>query len=366
MSKPRVLWVGRTRYRLPLSPSLARKWDALSSELDLRVIATGSDASGTDRRFELVKARTPAFYLSLPFTVARALRTFQPAVIVAQSPYEAAAALVGRRLARSPARVVLEVHGDWRTATRLYGSSLRRLLEPVSRAAARAAVRRADAVRTVSPFTTALVRELGVEPAAMFTTFFDASAFDTQPPAPLPSRPRVVFVGVLERYKNIHGLAEAWRLAAPRVPEATLHVIGRGREREVMAALVRDLPSRVSWDEQLPADAVASALDAATVLVLPSFSEGLPRVAMESYARGRGIVGSRAGGIPDIVEDGTTGLLVPAGDAPALADALVRVLTDPELARRFGEAAYAASPRWLQPAEEYASRMRALVEGLAR
>jgi glycosyltransferase involved in cell wall biosynthesis len=364
VSRPRVLFVSRTRYRLPLDPSVARKWDALATEMDVRVLA-GGDADD-DGRFRLVPGSSPAFYLSLPQRVAEELRRFRPDVVVAQSPYEASSVLAGRSLARSDARVVLEVHGDWRTATRLYGSPLRRLLEPVSATLARVAVRRVDAVRTVSPFTSGLVRALGVEPAATFTTYYDVSAFSAAPPVQLPERPRALFVGVLERYKNVHGLAEAWRRAAPDVPDATLHLIGRGRERAVAEQLVRDFPGRVTWEERVPSAGVAAALDAATVLVLPSFSEGLPRVAMEAFARGRGVVGARAGGIPDIVEDGRTGLLVPPGDPAALAGALVRVLSDPQLARSFAEGARASAPRWLQTPQEFATRTRELVDSLRR
>jgi glycosyltransferase involved in cell wall biosynthesis len=358
----RVLFVGRSRYRLPLAPQLARKWDALAAEMEVRVLGGGGPAD--DGRFRLLPARTPAFYLALPLHVARELRAFRPDAVVAQSPYEAAAALAGRALARSRSRIVLEVHGDWGTATRLYGSPLRRLLEPVSRGVARAAVRHADAVRTVSPFTSSLVRALGVEPAATFTTYYDVSPFAATPPAPLPAEPCALFVGVLERYKNVHGLAEAWRLAAPRVPDAALRLVGRGRERGVAEALVRDFPGRVTWEQQVPPEGVAAALDAATVLVLPSFSEGLPRVAMEAFARGRGVVGARAGGIPDIVEDGRSGLLVPPGDAGALANALVRVLSDPQLARTLADGAAAARERWLQTPEEFAAQTRELVESL--
>ncbi|HEY2074606.1 MAG TPA: glycosyltransferase, partial [Gaiellaceae bacterium] len=281
-------------------------------------------------------------------------------------PYEAGAALVGRALARVPARVLLEVHGDWRTATTLYGSPLRRLLEPVSALAARAAVRHADAVRTVSPFTSSLVRALGIEPTATFTTYYDASAFTASPPVPVPDRPRALFVGVLERYKNVHALAGAWQRVAAQLPDATLHVVGRGRERPVIERLVRDLPRQVQWDEWLPSDRVAAALDEAAILVLPSFSEGLPRVAMEAFARGRGVVGARAGGIPDIVEDGVSGLLVPSDDPEALAAALVRALSEPGLARTLGAGALAASERWLQSPEQFATRMRALVDELQR
>ena len=361
--KPRVLFVSRTRYRLPLDPQLARKWDALEAELDLRVLATGD---GGDTRFHLVPASSPAFYLSLPVHVARELRAFRPAVIVAQSPYEAGAALVGRALARVPASVLLEVHGDWRTATTLYGSPARRLLEPVSRLAANAAVRGADAVRTVSPFTSSLVRGLGVEPAATFTTYYDASAFTASPVVPVPENKRALFVGVLERYKNVHALAAAWRRVAPRLPDAELHVVGKGRERAVVEALVRDLPGQVRWDEWLPSDQVSAALDEAALLVLPSFSEGLPRVAMEAFVRGRAVVGARAGGIPDIVEDGVSGLLVPPNDPVALADALVRGLSEPGLAASLGAGALASSERWLQTPEQFATRMRDLVDELRR
>jgi glycosyltransferase involved in cell wall biosynthesis len=362
--RPRVLFVSRTRYRLPLDPQLARKWDALETELDLRVLATG--AGDGDGRFHLVRASSPAFYLSLPLHVARELRAFRPAVIVAQSPYEAGAALVGRALARVPASVLVEVHGDWRTATTLYGSPARRLLEPVSRVAANAAVRGADAVRTVSPFTSSLVRELGVEPAATFTTYYDASAFTAEPPVPVPDAQRALFVGVAERYKNVHALADAWRLVAARLPEAQLHVVSKGRERTVFERLARDLPRQVRWDEWLSSSEVAAALDEAAIFVLPSFSEGLPRVAMEAFARGRGVVGARAGGIPDIVEDGVSGLLVPPDDPDALADALVRALSEPGLAASLGAGALAASERWLQTPEQFAARMRAIVDELRR
>jgi glycosyltransferase involved in cell wall biosynthesis len=68
------------------------------------------------------------------------------------------------------------------------------------------------------------------------------------------------------------------------------------------------------------------------------------------------------GGIPDLVEDGETGILVEPGDAAMLADALVRVLTDRELGERLGAAARAAVEPWLATPEEYARRVSDLVE----
>ena len=190
----------------------------------------------------------------------------------------------------------------------------------------------------------------------------DLEPFVESAPVPLPERPVVLFVGVLERYKAVDVLAEAWRLAAPRVPEATLHLVGRGALHETAAALVRDLPAQARWTESLSTPEVARALDEATVLVLPSRSEGLGRVVVEAFCRGRGVVGSRVGGIPDIVEDGVSGVLVEPGDPQALADALVRVLSDRPLAERLGAAAHAAVQPWLATPEEYARRIRELVD----
>ena len=106
-------------------------------------------------------------------------------------------------------------------------------------------------------------------------------------------------------------------------------------------------------------------MDEATVLVLPSRSEGLGRVVIEAFCRGRGVVGSRVGGIPDLVTDGVDGLLVPPGDAPALAAAIERAVTEPGLALQLGTAARASVEPWLATPEQYAARIRELVTACA-
>ncbi len=207
--------VGRTRYRLPLSDSLERKFSALRGALDVRVVASSADGSRGDETFSLWR-RLPvldgaAFYGALPFRVARELRRFRPDAVTAQSPFEALAVLAGRGLARSQAALIVELHGDWRTFPRLYGSPFRRALAPVTDRVAPWALRRADAVRTLSEYTTGLARDAGVEPAAAFIAFTDIEPFVETPPAELPAEPHALFVGVLEPYKNVENLAAAWR-----------------------------------------------------------------------------------------------------------------------------------------------------------
>jgi glycosyltransferase involved in cell wall biosynthesis len=360
--KPRVLFVSR-RVQLPLSPSLARKWDAVGRELDFRVLAGGD---GGNERFHLARTLPaldgPAFFAALPVRIARELRDFRPHAVLAQGAHEAAAALAGRKLARVDSAVIADLHGDWRAPTRLYGSRLRGALNPVADRVALSGLRNADGVRTITGYTTSLVRGLGLEPADEFPAYMDFDSFLQTPTQPLPDRPQALFVGVLERYKNVDGLADAWRLAAPRVPDARLRLVGAGTLRPAVEQLLRDVPDRTSWDERLTQPEVSRALDEATALVLPSRSEGMGRVVVEAFCRARPVVAARVGGIPDLVHDEENGLLVEPGDTQALADALVRILTDRGLAERLGAGAHASADFWTSSPEEFAARVRALVD----
>lgn len=359
--KPRVLFVSRERFRLPLDATQRRKWDAVGELLDYRIVAAAQPGSPTSSDRLTLAGPTRAldgarYYARLPRRIARELRTFRADVAVVQGVHEATAFLAARRLAGVHTKLVLDVHGDWRAATRLYGSPARRLLNPVSDAMAWTAVRRADAIRTLSPFTTGLVRRSGREPDAEFPAFLDREVYLSSAPAPLPETPRALFVGVLERYKGFDTLAAAWPRIAEAVPHVELHVVGRG----TLAPLARALDAR--WTESVDAAGVAEAMDEATLLCLPSRAEGYGRVVVEAMCRGRATVGGDAGSIPDLIEDDVTGLLVPPGDPAALAHALVRVLGSRETAERLGAAARSKGEESMPTPAEYAARVAALVD----
>ena len=167
---------------------------------------------------------------------------------------------------------------------------------------------------------------------------------------------------MLERYKNVHAIAEAWRLAAPRVPGATS--CGSSATAATATSPSRSSatsPAQVTWERRLETPDVVRAFDDAWLLLLASRSEGTPRVVLEALCRGRAVVGARAGGIPDVVWDGETGVLVDPDRPEEIADALVRILSDRALAERLGAAGRARSADWTYTADEYADRVAELV-----
>ena len=144
----------------------------------------------------------------------------------------------------------------------------------------------------------------------------------------------LLFVGALGRLKGLPVLLDAYRLLADPPP---LVLIGyRMRETD---EILKDLPRNVHVLGQWPPEAVQSAWEAASMAIVPSIcQEACPTVVIEAMQAGIPVVASRIGGIPDLVVDGETGVLVPHADARALADAITSILEDPDRARTLGSA----------------------------
>ncbi|HEY1321042.1 MAG TPA: glycogen synthase [Streptosporangiaceae bacterium] len=157
-----------------------------------------------------------------------------------------------------------------------------------------------------------------------------------------PGRPSVVFVGRITRQK---GLPVLLRAAQQLDPAAQLVLCAGQPDTGELAAEVtslvaglRETRSGVIWlPEMLPKREVIQLLSHATVFACPSLYEPLGIVNLEAMACGTAVVGSRVGGIPEVVDDGETGLLVPADDPAALAAALNTLLADPGLAAAMGQ-----------------------------
>ena len=157
------------------------------------------------------------------------------------------------------------------------------------------------------------------------------------------ARPYVIFVGRITRQKGVPVLLRA---ASGLIPEAQLVLLAGAADTQEQLAEVTELVdglratrSGVFWiPEMLPKHDVIQLLTHATVFAIPSVYEPLGIVNLEAMACGTAVVGSRTGGIPEVVADGETGLLVPAGEPEPLAAALNTLLGDPDRAAAMGQA----------------------------
>ena len=164
-----------------------------------------------------------------------------------------------------------------------------------------------------------------------------------------PGRPVVGTVARLHRQKGVVTLLRAAPKILSACPEARIVVVGDGPEGSRLRREARrlNLEGRFLFlGERKDAAPVQSLFD---IFVLPSLWEGLPFVLVEAAALGKPIVATAVDGVPEMLEDGKTGLLIPPNDASALADAVIRLLRDKDEARRLAETARRLVPPPLPP-----------------
>lgn len=365
--KFRVCFLGGMRYSKPLDATQEKKWRLLSEVGEMRVIGFSQD--WRPRRFTqhaqfylLPKLPVPVLRYLLLFTLGPVLALwcilrYGVRILTAQSPHEGFAAALAKRTAHLLGRrvaLIVETHGDFETALFLQ----RRIVFPglyrfLMSEAARFALKHADLLRAISNTTRKQIEKWEPDKQVLqFPTWTDLDVFlemgmmnGTKNP------PEIVYAGVLTPLKGVHHLVNAFRNISERFPEATLVLIGGGENADYAAEIrtqVRQLglDGHAEFAGSLPQTDLASRMGRASVFVLPSLSEGLGRVIFEAMAAGTPVIASRVDGIPEIVQDGKTGFLVPPGDVEALADRIRWVLEHPEEARRMGESARAFARRF--------------------
>jgi glycosyltransferase involved in cell wall biosynthesis len=211
-----------------------------------------------------------------------------------------------------------------------------------------------------------LVRR-GVD-AARIEVHHPGIRWPAQPPLPLPARGRrIVYVGRLERYKNVDLLLRALARLSPRFPDAELAVVGQGADRARLERLAGELgiAARVRFTGFVDDAERDRLLAAARVCVCASAKEGWGLTVIEANALGTPNVASDAPGLRDSVRDGETGFLAPPGDERVFAERIGALLADDALAARMSEAARAFARRfdWERAADQMeAALARALRE----
>lgn len=159
-------------------------------------------------------------------------------------------------------------------------------------------------------------------------------------PARADAAPTILSVARQYPRKDTRTLIRALPRVAAEIPDVRLRVIGGGPELPALRVLAAELgvAARIRFDGEVPDDDdVRRAFFLADVFCLPSRQEGFGIVFLEAMAAGLPVVAAEAGAVPEVVRDGREALLVPPGDADALAAALIRLLRDGALRRRLGE-----------------------------
>lgn len=355
----KACFLGIARHPRPLDASQEKKFSLLSCIAELYVVAFSVNL--WPRRFY----QHAHFYL-LPLAPLAWIRRAEFLVLgtilclwivfvrrvkllVAQGPYEGCAAACAKVLAKlfgKRVALIVENHGDFERSIFVQERvPFPAFTQVLLRAAARFSLGKADALRAVSLATERQLRSW--RPAAhvaRFPAWTDMDAFTRmQKRLPSDGEPRVIlYAGVLNPIKGVEFLLDAFSRVAGENPGIELWLAGKAEHSRYADRLQEQtrrsgLDRRVRFLGHLSQDRLAECMARALTLVLPSRSEGFGRVVLEAMACGTPVVASRVGGLPEIIDDGVTGFLVPAGDPSALAARLRWLLGHPERVNEMGK-----------------------------
>lgn len=283
---------------------------------------TGNMASEVQRSWS-AKLALVGFLGSEFATATRVRREFAPDVVHAHWWFPGG--LVGNWVASmGHLPMVTTMHGtDVRLArTKAFAQPLFRYVMRQSRAVTTVSRWLADEVTAMVPGLSPLVAPMPVS-----TTLFS--------PGGQRELSRLLFVGRLNSQKGIGDLLDAMSRMRR---SATLDIVGDGPDREALERRAESLGlgTRISWLGPLPQTALPGLYRQATALVVPSIGEGLGLVAVEAQLCETAVVAYASGGMTDTIRHDETGVLVKAGDTPALATALDALLDDPARRLRLG------------------------------
>ena len=267
--------------------------------------------------------------------LARRMKAVRPDVVHAHTSHAHALAGLATRFAGRPI-VVVSRRVDFsiyrHSFLRMNGWKYRHGLDRI--VCVSAAVRDVLASDGLDPARLAVVRS-AVDP----TRVRCAAPVDVRARLGLPAEARVVLaVGALVEHKGHRHLVDALPALVLRAPSVRVVIAGEGPLRADLETQARSLGVAKALVLAGQIDDLPGWFQGVDAFVMPSVEEGLGTSVLDALAAGLPVVASRAGGLPEMIEDGTGGILVAPGDATALAEALARVLEDAALAARLGAA----------------------------
>lgn len=215
---------------------------------------------------------------------------------------------------------------------------------PLHRALVRYILEKPDQILATSPILAQAVRDLArTAPAVEIIPFgVDIEKFTPRPNRSVTNGVTIGVVKTLEPKYGIEYLIRAFAILRARFPNVSLVVVGGGRLRRHLEELSRSLgvPNHITFSGSVPHERVVDYLHTFDIFVVPSVldSETFGVAAVEAAACGLPVVASNVGGLPGVVRDGVTGFLVPPRNPQALADTLERLIRNPNLRTRMGQA----------------------------
>lgn len=245
-------------------------------------------------------------------------------------------ALAGRPFHRKP--IVLTIRGS--DLNLLQGKFIEPFLHMV--------LRRVSAVTTVSEKLQEKVLALGVNPECVSTipngvdcqTFAPRPSLEARRALGLPQQAAIIlWVGRFVPIKGVEFLVNAMPDVVAQIPNALFVLVGNGElESDIRQQIAQHgLQSHTHLAGKIASDRIVTWLNAADILVLPSLNEGRPNVVLEAMACERPIVATQVGGIPELLQNGETGLLVPPADSAQLAQQLLHLLQNAPLRHHMGQ-----------------------------
>ncbi len=357
----KIGFVGSIRCSQPLDPTAEKKYQKMKALGELFVVGFSQDL--LPRRF----TQHAHFYLlpQIPLSILRYIEMFtltpvlvlwlivrrQVQIFVVQSPYDGVPAAITASLARVFGRrivLIVESHGDFEESVFLHRkvafSALYRVLMTV---AARFTIRQADMFRAVSNSTRAqLARWKPDCPIFQFVTWTDIETFqDIGARRNGDFSHTFLYAGDLIPRKGVVHLIKAFAMIIAEFPQSRLFIVGKEVNR-TYTEHVKELADTVHPGDAIhfipgvPQRQLARYMGQADVFVLPTYSEGLPRVVFEAMSAGLPVIATAVSGIPEIVEEGQTGFLIQPGDEAALADKMRWMLEHSKDAQQMGRQAY--------------------------
>jgi glycosyltransferase involved in cell wall biosynthesis len=229
-----------------------------------------------------------------------------------------------------PALILIKLHGK-KVILSARGGEARHFFEKY-RPLVKPILRRVDTISTPSGFLKQAFEEvLGLD-AVIVPNIADFNQFRFRPRRPV--RPNLLVTRSLEEIYNVGCVIRAFKKVHDYIPESSLGIVGDGSQRAALEKLVGDLRLNgcVTFYGKIEHSEIQSYYNQYDILINASNADNLPGVILEAFASGLPVISTRAGGIPYLVEEGVTGLLVDIGDCEALAEKVIKLVRDPELA----------------------------------